>query len=63
MSFSAGGRVRLRETSQTGTVIERIAGNVVDAVHVEWDSPRLDSRWNRHHRSWEPSTHLEGIQK
>lgn len=60
-NFLTGSRVRRRETSQTGTVVDVIKGNVADAVHVEWDETQLDSRWNRHQRTWEPSARLERI--
>ena len=60
-NFLTGSRVRRRETSQTGTVVDVIKGKVADAVHVEWDETQMDSHWNRYQRTWEPSAHLERI--
>ena len=56
-----GSRVRLRESSRIGTVVEIASGNAADAVLVDWDEDQLDSHWNRQRRTWEPSPHLEGI--
>ncbi len=58
-----GFRVRHIHTAQTGTVVDVVKGNVADAVHVQWDDPQMDSRWNRHRRTWEPSSHLEGTDR
>jgi|GEM_PF-5048847 hypothetical protein len=60
-TFREGHRVRLRESHQTGTVVEVAKGNAADSVLVEWDGSQLDSHWNRYTRSWHPSPHLEKL--
>jgi hypothetical protein len=49
-----GDRVKRRHSRETGTVVERVKGNVADSFLVEWDHDPRQGSW-----TWEPEGALE----